>query len=161
VNKIMVKQHKSRLFPQILIVMLLVSTPLLLNQVFSKPNLIINVELTLRWAEISTGRIDGLNIGLSPSPIETADNITLRSNLPQSTANISYLLVFTLNESPSPSHTWNYTIADRSETSGWYNGYVITSVELKGSHRLTIDLILRDSGSELTCGTKTLNVQIF
>lgn len=127
----------------------------------AKPTLTISVELYLYCHDRPRGYVRDFALTTSERFVEGTDNLTMTYNWTKPISDVSYTIFFTLNESSSPSFKWNYTIANNLKFQGDFNGYVISSVKVKGNYRLTIELRGYRLESVEKLGTKSTYVDIF
>ena len=146
----------------ILIVMLAVGSFSYFYKLSSKPILTISVELRLYcFDNRSRGNIRDFTLATSGRFVESTDNVTMTYNSTKPTSDVSYMIFFTLNESSSPSLNWNYTIMNKPQFQGHFEGYVISSVKVKSSYRLTIELRGYHLESEEKLGAKSTYIEVF
>ena len=146
----------------ILIVMLAVGSFSYFYKFSSKPILTISVELYLYcFDNRSRGYIRDFTLATSGRFIESTDNVTMTWNSTKPISDVSYTIFFTLNESSFPSLNWNYTIMNKPQFQGHFEGYVISSVKVKGSYRLTIELRGYHLESEEKLGAKSTYIKVF
>lgn len=145
----------------ILIVMLAVGSFSYFYKFSSKPILTISVELHLYcFDNRSMGYIRDFSLATSGKFVESTDNVTMTYNSTKPTSNVSYTIFFTLNASSSPPLDWNYTIKNKPQFQGHFEGYVISSVKMKGSYKLTIELRGYYLESEEKLGAKTMYIEV-
>jgi len=115
----------------------------------SKPILRIDVEIEL-WGQFNpAGYIEDFKLSITDKLVETNDNLTKVYDYNQPNNNFSYLMKFSLNRSSS-TISWNYTLDEKIDSLGNYEGQITTSVRAKGSYTFTVEIIGYEAGKAIT-----------